>query len=237
MRKRQQQHEEHDNLERWLLTYADLITLLLGLFVILYASSNVDVKKFQEIISAFGSVFGGNKPSVIEQVSTGSLSPPGFNGTRDLNDVERLLRATIAKSGRANSMFLTHTERGLTVHILEDLLFETGKANLKANSVAVLDSLAIVLKNIPNNIRIEGHTDNVPIHNEMFASNWHLSVARALNSAYYLIQQHGLTPDKIAIVGYGEYHPIALNDTEEGRAKNRRVDIVIMDNNNKLQGW
>jgi chemotaxis protein MotB len=239
MKKRKRRPEDRDNTERWLLTYADLITLLLGLFVILYASSKVDMKKFQEVMSAFGSLFGTDK-SVGSVGTTRNSSPfpmslPKFNGTRDLNDVERSLKAEIVKNGRANSVFITHNERGLTVHLLEDLLFETGKATLKTNSLSVLDSLAIILRYIPNDIRVEGHTDDVPIHNGLFASNWHLSVGRALNTAYYLIEKHSLVADRLSIVGYGEYRPLVTNDTAENRAKNRRVDIVIVDKNYKQQ--
>jgi chemotaxis protein MotB len=107
------------------------------------------------------------------------------------------------------------------------LLFESGSAELKPEAKAVLDTIAEILKFLPNKIRIEGHTDDRPIRSARFPSNWHLSVARALNTAYYLMSK-GVNPEKISIAGYSEYRPIAPNDSEENRAKNRRVDIVII---------
>jgi len=115
----------------------------------------------------------------------------------------------------------------LTIHLLERLLFESGSAELKPEAKAVLDTIAEILKLLPNKIRIEGHTDDRPIKSARFPSNWHLSVARALNTAYYLMSK-GVNPEKISIAGYSEYRPIAPNDSEENRAKNRRVDIVII---------
>jgi chemotaxis protein MotB len=111
--------------------------------------------------------------------------------------------------------------------LLERLLFESGSAELKPEAKAVLDTIAEILKFLPNKIRIEGHTDDRPIKSARFPSNWHLSVARALNTAYYLMSK-GVNPEKISIAGYSEYRPIAPNDSEENRAKNRRVDIVII---------
>ncbi|MGE5497330.1 MAG: flagellar motor protein MotB, partial [Syntrophothermus sp.] len=95
-------------------------------------------------------------------------------------------------------------------------------------SVGILNKLAAVIKTLPNDVRVEGHTDNVPINSSQYQSNWHLSVARALNTAYYLINSQGLSPEKVSIVGYSEYHPVKSNETPEGRRNNRRVDIVIL---------
>ena len=107
-------------------------------------------------------------------------------------------------------------------------MFAPGKAELVENSKYVLKNLAVILRALPNDIRIEGHTDNIPINTAVFPSNWHLSVARATSTAYYLMQYENLNPDKISVVGYAEYKPIASNDTPEHRSQNRRVDIVII---------
>jgi len=123
----------------------------------------------------------------------------------------------------------------LTVQLLDRLLFESGSADLKPEAKAVLDTLAEILKFLPNKIRVEGHTDNRPINTVRFPSNWHLSVARALNTAYYLMGK-GVPPEKISIVGHSEYKPIAPNDTEENRAKNRRVDIVVISTQSGVLG-
>ncbi len=111
---------------------------------------------------------------------------------------------------------------------MDDILFPSGSDVLNPGSLQILDRIATILKELPNDIRIEGHTDNVPINTVRFPSNWHLSVARALNTAYYLINTEGLIAEKVSIVGYSEYRPIATNDTPDGRAINRRVDIVII---------
>ncbi len=235
-RKKKVHHEEHENLERWLLTYADLITLLLGLFIVLYSMSQLDINKYQQWISAFNQLFGGG--GVLEG-GKGLLATPAppKNGTGELTEastsqpsqqrLELQLNAVLNTNIQSKKVIITTSPEGLTIHLLERLLFESGSAELKPEAIAVLDTLAEILKFLPNKIRIEGHTDNRPIKTARFPSNWHLSVARALNTAYYLMNK-GVNPEKISIAGYSEYRPIAPNDTEENRAKNRRVDIVII---------
>jgi chemotaxis protein MotB len=111
---------------------------------------------------------------------------------------------------------------------MDEILFPSGSAELNKNSLDVLKNISSVIRLLPNDIRVEGHTDNVPISKPNYPSNWHLSVARALNTAYYLINTQNLPSDKVSIVGYSEYKPIASNETEEGKAMNRRVDLVIV---------
>jgi chemotaxis protein MotB len=111
---------------------------------------------------------------------------------------------------------------------MEELLFGSGSAIVKHGAMAILDSLSSVLKQLPFDLRVEGHTDDVPIRTAAFPSNWHLSVARAANAAHYMILQNGIIPERISVVGYAEYQPIAPNDSEVFRARNRRVDIVIV---------
>ncbi len=212
--------------DRYLITYADLITLLLGLFIILYAISNIDNKKYSNMIQAFTSVFG--KPSV----SVGNLtqSAPG-NRILEVSPTERLkssLEKVIGENDYSENIVLEENERGLTVRILDKLLFAPGNADLTESSKRVLSNLAVILREVPNDIRVEGHTDNTPINTIEFPSNWHLSVARSLNTAYYLTQTEKLNPDKVSIVGNGEFKPITDNDSPEHRSQNRRVDIVII---------
>ncbi len=220
---------EHDNLERWLLTYSDLITLLLGLFVILYASSQVDMKKYQKYVSAFASVFGGGGESGSMPGQNGVLSSPmpqsSIAGPRELDRRVKSAVSSVLKKGDA---MLTEDERGITVHLLEKLMFDQGKAELKPEAYPALDTLGFLLQSIPNQIRIEGHTDNTPIHTAQYPSNWQLSVARAMTVGYYLLTHYQIRPEKVAIVGYGEYHPLVPNDTPAHKAENRRVDIVIL---------
>jgi chemotaxis protein MotB len=138
------------------------------------------------------------------------------------------LNKLIIDNNYSNSIQLEENERGITIHIRENILFPPGRAELSDASKIVLNRIATVIKTIPNDIRIEGHTDNTPINTIQYPSNWHLSADRALNTGYYLLKSEGISPDKITIVGNGEYKPIAENDSPENRSKNRRVDIVIL---------
>jgi len=219
--KRRQRHIEHGNQDRWLLTYADLITLLLGLFVILYAMSKIDTKKYNDWITAFEGMFGQSQAKMEQGIGNKGL----IEGLSEQMRIQQMLQSALGTNDRIS---ISLDERGVTIHIQEELLFPSGQAELKGSSFVMLDSMANVVNRLPNDIRVEGHTDNMPINTVRFPSNWHLSVARAMNTGYYLIQHHQVNPDKISVVGYGEYRPIALNKTAEGRALNRRVDIVIL---------
>jgi chemotaxis protein MotB len=214
-------HKEHPSQDRWLLTYADLITLLLGLFVILYAMSNIDKKKYSQWVAAFGGEFGSGK------VEMGNGSPL-INELAEQFRVEKLLKQALEIDGNNSALSTSIDERGVTIHIQEELLFPSGESKLKGSSFRMLDSLSSALRKIPNDIRIEGHTDNIPIATEEFPSNWHLSVSRAMNTGYYLIEHHKFNQEKLSVVGYGESKPIAANTTEKSRSLNRRVDIVVL---------
>jgi chemotaxis protein MotB len=219
-------HEEHENTERWLLTYADLITLLLGLFVILYAMSKIDAGKYAEIASALGGVFGSPQGVLVGQ--NGVLDQPVTSLQNDRKKVAEQIRSALKLDSNPMPIQVTENERGVTVHIMEELLFASGRAEIKTTSFAAIDTLARILRELPNDLRVEGHTDNVPIATPLFPSNWHLSVARAVNVGYYLIEKHRLVADRVSVVGYSEYRPILPNDSPEHRAVNRRVDIVIV---------
>jgi chemotaxis protein MotB len=211
---------ESGDKDRYLITYSDLITLLLGLFIILYAVSNIDNGKYKNVVAAMGSYFGNE--SIVPKMSESKvLTSPKEKISEELNKL-------IVENNYSNSIQLEETERGVTIHILDDILFPPGKADINESSKLVLKKIAKVLSTIPNDIRIEGHTDNMPIYTERYPSNWHLSVDRALTTAYYLIKQENISPDKVSIVGFSEYRPIASNSTPESRAKNRRVDLVIL---------
>jgi chemotaxis protein MotB len=228
VKKRKEHSGEHENSERWLLTYADLITLLLGLFVILYAMSKIDAGKYAEIVNALGGAFGSSKGVMAGNNGVmGSQIPPIANERQKIaQDIREALHLETKKLPIA----ISSSERGITVHIMDELLFASGSADIKESSTPALDSLARVLREIPNDVRVEGHTDNVPISSAAYPSNWHLSVARAVSIAYYLIQTHSLNPEKVSAVGYAEYQPLVPNDSDGHRAQNRRVDIVILAN-------
>jgi len=208
--------------DRYLITYADLITLLLGLFILLYTASNLDVQKYEKMVNAIGNVFGGTTQTikVVPDVEL-PIAPPLGNLRSEINTL-------IEKNNYTSSIKLEENSRGVTIHILEDIVFPSGSAELKKSSKIVLQQLSAIIKKLPNDIRIEGHTDNIPINTSQFPSNWHLSVARALNTAYYLMIEQGLSPEKLSIVGNSEYKPLESNESVSGRASNRRVDIVII---------
>ncbi|MDP2363676.1 MAG: OmpA family protein [Ignavibacteria bacterium] len=148
--------------------------------------------------------------------------------TPPLGNLRSEINTLIEKNNYTSSIKLEENARGVTIHILEDIVFPSGSSELKNGSRIVLQQLSAIIKKLPNDIRIEGHTDDVPISTSQFPSNWHLSVARALSTAYYLITEQGLDPEKLSIVGYSEYKPIDSNESVSGRATNRRVDIIII---------
>jgi chemotaxis protein MotB len=208
--------------DRYLITYADLITLLLGLFILLYTASNLDAQKYEKMVNAIGNVFGGEHQTIkVIPDSEIPIAPPLGNLKSDINSL-------IEKNNYTSSIKLEENSRGVTIHILEDIVFPSGSSELKKSSKIVLQQLSAIIKKLPNDIRIEGHTDNVPISTSQFPSNWHLSVARALSTAYYLMTEQGLDPEKLSIVGYSEYKPLDSNENLSGRATNRRVDIIII---------
>jgi chemotaxis protein MotB len=220
--------EEPEDAGRWLLTYSDMITLLLGLFVILYGMSKIDTEKYEQVVVAMGGIFGrdggimeGKRPSAGD-----GLSPL----QRERNNIQKEIQHAIGGMASKGLVSLSQNERGVTVHLTEELLFNSGSADLKQTSLNVLDSLAAVLKTLPNDVRIEGHTDNIPIHTDKFPSNWHLSVIRAVNTSAYMMNKHGLRPEQLSVAGYAEFRPLAPNTTESNRSQNRRVDIVIVTN-------
>jgi chemotaxis protein MotB len=219
-------HNGEDNPDRWLLTYSDLITLLLGLFVILYAMSKIDAGRYSEVVTALNGVFGA--PQGILTGNPSLLDNPSNALQSDKQRIAEEIRSALRLDQRNLPVSITENERGITVHIMEELLFASGSADLKQASLVMLDTLAAVLRTLPNDLRVEGHTDDVPINTAQFPSNWHLSVARALNVAYYLIQRHNLVQERVSVVGYSEFQPLAPNDSPANRAKNRRVDIVIV---------
>jgi chemotaxis protein MotB len=228
IRKIKKKRTDHENADRWLLTYADLITLLLGLFVILYGMSKIDGVKYSQMVVALGGVFGGEKgvPTGKPGIMINEVNTLQQERTKIVGEISR----AVSQTANSNLVSLTQNERGVTVHLMEELLFPSGSADLKQSSLQTMDAIAMVLQRLPNDIRIEGHTDNVPIHTERFPSNWHLSVDRALAAGFFMINKHGLNPEKVSVVGYSEYRPLVPNTSAENRTRNRRVDIVIVTN-------
>jgi chemotaxis protein MotB len=192
------------------------------LFIILYAISNVDVTKYETMMENLGEYFGNEN----------FANPELKSSYLDLSDGKETLKTSIKnfidEYDLSNNVRLMENERGIVISIMDNILFESGNADLSEASKPILNKMAQMIKTLPNDIRIEGHTDNIPIETKEFPSNWHLSIARATNTAYYLMHNEGVKPERVSVVGFSEYKPIASNDTPDTRALNRRVDIVIL---------
>lgn len=232
---------EKDNAERWLLTYADLMNLLLILFIILYAMSQVDVAKFNQMAASFREAFGGASSGSIVTMGGGgnsllqleAIAPSPIIPSRledaQMQAVKETVSDLIKRGNLSGEVEVSIQERGIVISIKERVLFSPGNANLEEGSKKILQDVGNSLLSIPNNhIRVEGHTDNDPINTPQFPSNWELSSARATNVLRLLVEKSGINPENISAVGYGEYVPKAPNTTYENKAANRRVDIVIL---------
>ena len=220
----------------WMVTYSDLVTQLLAFFVILFTISTVDVQRFQLLLSAFRASVGvlERGRSLDRQALVGNPPlqvVPTFNYSRaaeQLQVVYEELSRLVESGGLERFVQLVPEERGLVVRFADRVLFDLGRAELRPEARRVLDSVAEVLKPLPNAIRVEGHTDDLPIHNARFPSNWELSTARATTVVRYLIERHGFEPRRLSAAGYGEYRPLVPNTSEAARQRNRRVDVVVL---------
>lgn len=235
-----------DNNERWLLTYSDLITLLMVLFVILYASSNVDTGKYKQLATSFRDALNitpsGGEVGIIEgdvinsdfsdDIATDSPKDESdsivITEQQKLEQVKAEVDNLIGQSGLNSRVVTKIEERGLVISFTDSIFFDSGTADVKEDYKRQLIEISRVLNKIDNYIRVEGHTDNVAIKTNLFNSNWQLSAVRAANVVEIFINQCGINPNKLSAIGYGEFRPIQTNDTEAGRAANRRVDIVIL---------
>ena len=225
---RRRQREESSNTGSWLTTYSDMVTLLLALFVLLFAFSSIDEGKFSSVINAFQNYLG-----VLQQgqsfLETPGPMPYDYSdmGHRQLVQLFEQMSEYIEEQG-IKGVELEFQERGLIVRFAEQVFFDLGQAVLKPEALEIMASLAKQLRNLPNPLRVEGHTDDWPIRTSTFPSNWELSVHRATNVVRYLIEEEGFDPQMLSVAGYSEYRPIRPNDTAQNRAMNRRVDIVIL---------
>ncbi|MHB0938743.1 MAG: OmpA family protein [Armatimonadota bacterium] len=235
-RKKKGGHEEPENAERWLLTYADMITLLMAFFIMMYSMSVLNLEKFNEaafsIRSGFGGTLKGGKHLLRSEPGSGSgisVIAHIFEHERPLHEVKAELTGYSEKNNITDKVAVLTEKRGIVVSISADnLLFAAGSAEIKPAAFAILDKVASKVKRMPNDIMVEGHTCNIPISTSSYPSNWELSAARASSVVRYLTH-HGVPPARLMAVGYGEARPRLPNDTEAHRAMNRRVDIVILD--------
>ncbi len=258
--RRRRRHEEPANHERWLVSYADFITLLFAFFVVMYSISSVNEGKYRVLSST---LIGAFKPGAAEMnpIQLGDMptrlepSPPGafHQESAQLPDPETLidpmplepvpespsddqaaLSSIAADLSEAVSSYIdrdlievTQSQHWIEVEIKSKMLFASGTARISHEALKVMRTIAAILKPLPNVINVEGHTDNVPIRNAMFPSNWELSASRAA-SVVHIFTRLGIDPRRLAAIGYAEYRPIADNATAAGRQKNRRVSLLIM---------
>lgn len=239
--KRRRQTSGKSNHERWLLTYSDLITLLMVFFVVMYALSSVNAKKFQSVALSLSHAMGGGGQSVLNEPGT-SLAP-GISGsslieemqmtvdTKEASDLEKIrkeLQAYIDENGLNDKVSVDLEERGVVLSFKDVALFALGSADLTQDARELINKTGQILKKAPQFIRVEGHTDNLPINTAQFPSNWELSVTRATRVVQELINEQNLSPDRLSAAGYGEFRPKSPNDTTQNRQQNRRVDIVVL---------
>ena len=222
---------ESAGMMRWLLTYADMITLLLALFIILFSISTINKVKLQRLVRDLGGGF--NSQDAINNPPNGMTT----SATKDqLQAMQAQLQSFVSSNNLQNKVQTKITRDGkkreLVITLLSDKqLYDSGKADLKPETKRILNQVYRALKGRANEVRVEGNTDNVPIANFQFPSNWELSSARAVGVARYLVEEDGLAPRRISALGNGEYRPKYPNDTAAHRAANRRVDVVILDTN------
>ncbi|MGC1462617.1 MAG: flagellar motor protein MotB [Terracidiphilus sp.] len=237
------------NHDRWLVSYADFITLLFGFFVVLYAVAKADQKKQAQVPQSIDAAFRalGIYPDVLRRAKNDGASPDGKDQPAipmnivmgedvlaparikdDLEHLGRELQQTLSNKVATHTVSIQMGRDGLVISLREAGFFASGSAAPQSQTVETLRQIAAALSHTPYDLRIEGHTDNIPIHNAGFNSNWELSTARATTIARILLDLKAIPADRLSAAGYAEFHPVAGNDTAEGRAQNRRVDLVVL---------
>ncbi|MDQ0916728.1 flagellar motor protein MotB [Paenibacillus sp. V4I5] len=256
-KKKHEDHEEHID-ETWLIPYADLLTLLLALFIILFASSQVDSKKYDSIMRSLNNAFSGgeapfamsnlipiddaanstknnnknqNPPPKEESKTDSQLAAKLQKEEKDLKELKQSMDAYIKENNMSEQLTTKLDNEKLTITISDRALFDSGSATIKQESQKLAVSMSNLLGNYPGyEVEVAGHTDNIPIHRADFETNWDLSAKRAVNFMKILLNNSKIEPASYSSVGFGEYRPITENDTTEGRAKNRRVEVSILRN-------
>jgi chemotaxis protein MotB len=246
MSRRRKRHEKEEHIdESWLIPYADLLTLLLALFIVLFSMSSIDAKKFQALSEVFNEVFSKGSgilefPNPVPQQNAAVLDEQDEDeehldkkaDMQELESLQKKIDSYIVEKELRNVLDTSLTDEGLLVLIRDNVLFTSGSDQVRTNDLEMAKEISdLLVINPPRNIIISGHTDNVPINNSQFASNWELSVMRAVNFMKIVIENESLDPSWFSAKGFGEYEPIASNETAEGRAQNRRVEILILPRN------
>lgn len=240
---RKQFDEEHENHERWLVSYADFITLLFAFFVVMYAISSVNEGKYRVLSNALGTAFGKSQAIPVPVIEKNTVGVPAIivrQTTQQRQNAELLNREKDSLTGVARDILkalaplvnqgkvrVTQSSRGISVEINASVLFAPGEAKLTPESGEALNAVAQILKNDPHIIQVEGHTDSIPINTTAFPSNWELSSVRA-SSVVRLFLANGIPEKRLTAVGHGPNFPVDSNDTADGRQRNRRVEVMIL---------
>ncbi|MEE8421953.1 MAG: flagellar motor protein MotB [Dehalococcoidia bacterium] len=228
---------EKENHERWVISYADLVTLLLGFFIILWSTSQVDIEKFGEVSDSLARAFnvevnegaGGRSP--IFEGGSGII--PDVDGIKvidlDLDFIRQAIDRRAAEEGvDSDKIAVSRGEQRIIIRLADNLLFPSASAAIRPEALPLLDVVGSVVAELSNEIRVEGHTDNIPVGTSRYPTNWELSSARATAVLRYIVEEVGVSAERAFAAGYGEFRPEASNATPEGRALNRRADIVIL---------
>ena len=229
----------HSSHERWLVSYADFITLLFAFFVVLYSSAQIDKRKVGKLAAAIedgfqemGTFTATKRPSNQTAAQVANPTPAkAVSITPDQQEIERLrgeLEHSLASEIERQEVSVHIGPDGLVLSLREGGFFSSGSAQMRPEAQEAFARIVRVISEQPYKLRVEGHTDNVPIHNERFNSNWELSASRATEVVRLLLVQGGFHPENLAAAGYAEFHPAGDNSTEDGRRMNRRVDVVVL---------
>lgn len=229
-RRRKRDLEDDINPDSWLATYADTITLLLTFFILLYSMSSVDSQKLKELSEAMqNSLQGTVEVSELENITDLKVQ----TGNTDYENLVEKLNNVIDSNNLTNVVKIREEDRGVVLQLDETILFDPGKADIKGNSNDVLDAITTIINDTDNDVLVEGSTDDIPMNTEKYGSNWELSTARAVSVVRYFVEDENIDPTRFSVKGYGEYKPLVENTTDENRAINRRVDILIVEQKEK----
>ncbi len=243
---RRKKKKESSGAPAWMATFSDLMTLLLTFFILLYSISSVDQNKFVDVANGLRDILTNNSNSVIEMMDTVEV-PDAADEIEEnteeeemteeeiLQDLKLIIDDYVQREGLTESVEVSISKIGVQIDIKDKLFFEEGEADLKDEAFGILDKVSQKIIELPNNIMVEGHTDNIPIHTVEFDSNWELSAARAINVIRYFAEKKGVDPGRMMAVGYGEYNPKVPNTSDENRQLNRRVNIVVQYLDNEIE--
>jgi len=224
--------EQGGGVPGWMVTYGDMMTLLLCFFILLFSFSTIDVVKFRDVIvelqGALGVLSGGPMVLNLGDIPAKQVTENPSASTRRLEGIKEEIEKKAAEENMSDNVQVTINERGLMIRFTDTALFDLGKADVKPEAVPVLDAIGEELMEVSNRVAIEGHTDPTPINTPQFPSNWELSTARASAVVHYMIEVSGIAPDRLSASGFSYYHPVVPNNTPEDQAQNRRVDVLIL---------